>query len=194
MFTKTLYHVSYDKIGRFTPRIPQNRCPGENGAIPRICLSDSIEHCINALPCRAEPIRRSMNAGASVGLFVYTFYPEDEETILCPEQISHMVPDALDNHEYWLLAEPGYFEEIECRVVSAEFTRGSKFSGIRKITLGTPTLESRLAAQVVAKHHEKFPDERTFNAGNVYYEMPTVIAAAQRRAAERSLHAKVHAI
>lgn len=194
MFTKTLYHVSYNKIDRFTPRIPQNRCPGENDSIPRICLSDSIEGCINALPCSAEPIRRAMNADASIGLFVYTFYPEDEETILCPEQISHMVPDALDNHEYWLMAEPDYFEETECRVISAEFIPGTQFSGIRKIILGTPTLESRLAAQIVARHHEKFPDERSFDAGSVYYEMPTVIAAAQRRAAERSLHAKIYPV
>ena len=45
-----LYHVSYNKVDRFIPRVPKERAGGENDDIPRICFSDSIEKCIAAKP------------------------------------------------------------------------------------------------------------------------------------------------
>lgn len=37
-------------IEEFIPRVPESRMIGENASIPRICLSKTIEGCINATP------------------------------------------------------------------------------------------------------------------------------------------------
>ena len=49
----TLYHVSYDLSSkleqRFDPRLPSSPMRGENTSIPRVCLSDTIVGCFNAM-------------------------------------------------------------------------------------------------------------------------------------------------
>lgn len=48
-----LYYVQrcYEPIIKeFVPRVPESRMEGEDGKIPRICLSKTIEGCINAAP------------------------------------------------------------------------------------------------------------------------------------------------
>lgn len=49
-----LYHLSYDPVPFFIPRVPKSRLPMEDAETPRICLSDRIERCVNAKPCQAQ--------------------------------------------------------------------------------------------------------------------------------------------
>ena len=54
---EVLWHVSFDKVpeGRFIPRVPENRITQgeyiEDDTIKRVCFSNSIENCLNAMPC-----------------------------------------------------------------------------------------------------------------------------------------------
>lgn len=43
-------HVSFDIVTEFVPRVPRQRCPGENSSIPRICAADNLYNAINAIP------------------------------------------------------------------------------------------------------------------------------------------------
>ena len=48
-YMKKLYHLSLIPVEEFIPGVPTYRRPEENGAIKRICLSDSIENCLSAV-------------------------------------------------------------------------------------------------------------------------------------------------
>lgn len=43
-------HVSFDIVEKFIPRVPRQRCQGEDMSIPRICVADTILDAINAIP------------------------------------------------------------------------------------------------------------------------------------------------
>lgn len=72
-----LYHVSYDPIWFFNPRVPKSRLPMEDAETPRICLSDRIERCVNAKPCQAQALYLAKEYGLRVPLYVYEFDTDD---------------------------------------------------------------------------------------------------------------------
>ena len=45
-----IYHVSFDRVTEFIPKIQKNICPGEDATIPRICAVPTIEQALNAVP------------------------------------------------------------------------------------------------------------------------------------------------
>lgn len=59
-----LYHVATNVFttGQCTiyPRIPKSAAPDEDKKLPRICLSDSIEHCLEALLTKVRPSTRML--------------------------------------------------------------------------------------------------------------------------------------
>ena len=63
-------HVSLDIVERFVPRIPGQRIPGEDGTIPRICVSNRLLDCINAMPSGPEALQ-SMEPVSYTHLDVY---------------------------------------------------------------------------------------------------------------------------
>ena len=99
------YHVSYDRVPKFVLRVPKNRLYGEDDVTPRICLSTSIEQCVNAKPFSAQALYLAREFGLAMALYVYTFRSEDipEGRLLGPEGLVDLVPDALESNEYWLL-------------------------------------------------------------------------------------------
>lgn len=100
---KVLYHVSLEPVDSFKPRVPKSRVNGEDSAEGRICLSDSIKNCINAMPFGAFPIQTMALFGCSAVIYVYRFeIPCGYEGLKSSSEIQLMVPDAKANHEYWL--------------------------------------------------------------------------------------------
>lgn len=99
------YHVSYDRVPKFVLRVPKNRLYGEDDVTPRICLSTSIEQCVNAKPFSAQALYLAREFGLAMALYVYTFRSEDipEGKLLGPEGLVDLVPDAAESNEYWLL-------------------------------------------------------------------------------------------
>lgn len=99
----TLYHVSFDISQAehpMVPRIPKSTGPDEDVFTKRICLADSPEHCFQAMPHR-----RWKDVGASFLLRVAQIDNEDQD-LISPEKLKAwgLVPDALENHEYWYTA------------------------------------------------------------------------------------------
>lgn len=102
-----LYHVSYDRIENFVLRIPKNRLPMEDSTTPRICLSTSIERCVNAKPCQGEALYFARQQGLRVAFYVYEFDTEQipAENLIPPKMLQehYGVLDAEKNKEYWIV-------------------------------------------------------------------------------------------
>lgn len=120
-----LFHVSYDPIPYFTLRVPSHRLPDEDGKIPRICLSDRIERCVNAKPGQATALYLAKKFGLKVPLYVYEFDTDDipAGALLEPQELSQLnkVADAERNHEYWLLTAGVPYQEIRYEVIGGGF-------------------------------------------------------------------------
>ena len=43
-------HISFDIVDEFTPRVPRQRCPGEDETVPRICVAEDILIAVNSVP------------------------------------------------------------------------------------------------------------------------------------------------
>lgn len=104
---KKLYHISLD-FGKnddlcFIPRIPASAADGEDKTIKRVCLSDSIEGCINLADLSNGDLKSHLfpiKSEKSSPIKVYEFHI-DTDSILYPNQISKYVPDAEIFGEYW---------------------------------------------------------------------------------------------
>lgn len=120
-----LYHVSYDKISKFVPRIPKDRLLGEDGTVPRICLSISIENCINAKPNQAEALFLAREQGIPMPIYVYEFDSEQipADKLVEPQILydKYDVLDALDNKEYWLLDGTVPYVETRYECIGGNF-------------------------------------------------------------------------
>lgn len=104
-----LYHLSYDRIDRFLPRIPAQRIDGEDGTTPRICLSDSLIKCVNARPGKAQAIAVLHGHGVPCTAYLYEFDLDPcGPGIVWPSELKsrHGVIDAVANGEHWLLDAP----------------------------------------------------------------------------------------
>lgn len=122
-----LYHVSFDRVERFTPKVPENYSYGEDDQTPRICLSDSVVRCINARPGQAWPIYYAKKAGIPVGFYVYQFHITDapNAALLFPAEVAERgVRDAVYWHEYWLLEAPTAVTETFLEVRGITYQRG----------------------------------------------------------------------
>lgn len=109
----TLYHVSLIPVTCFYPRIPGNRASGEDSKIKRICCSNSIKNCINAMPGDASTIDCLFRISAKPVIFVYKMeVPDHAEYMLDPKQVFPYVPDAISNSEYWLTQAPDVIREL----------------------------------------------------------------------------------
>lgn len=158
-----LYHVSFDRVKRFAPRVPQNISPGEDTTTPRICLSDSVIRCINARARQAWPIYNAMQAGVPIGFYVYEFQTDEfpPNALLYPEDIRKRgVIDATFWHEYWLLKPPRAVSETFFVVREATYQEDcapSKWASSLSLEPSTdPTvhLAERFARQASKKLNE----------------------------------------
>lgn len=120
-----LYHVSYDRISRFELRVPRNRLPDEDDTTPRICLSDSVERCINAKPSHGQSLYQAKCHGLRVALYVYEFDTNDipSDALIAPDELvdHYHVADAKFNHEYWLLDADIPYKETRVEFVDGGF-------------------------------------------------------------------------
>ncbi|MBR6618760.1 MAG: hypothetical protein IKK85_00280 [Clostridia bacterium] len=113
-----LYHISYDTSEpldkEFVPKIPKNCATGENESIERICLSDSIEGCINAAE---DNLRNYEDADKAIIVVWEKEFSFPDDKLMCWPYLyeNNFVPDAALTHEYWYLEKvrmQGSFYEI----------------------------------------------------------------------------------
>lgn len=125
----TLYHVSYDLSSkleqRFDPRLPSNPMRGENTSIPRVCLSNTIVGCFNAMKENLKS--RIDNHAANMIIWQKRFNLEDPSLVHWRTLYEKgLVPDAALTHEYWYkkpVTMSGAFFEIKqagCGLIATE--------------------------------------------------------------------------
>ena len=99
-----LYRVSFDKSASldrtFVPMIPESAGLDEDKTIRRVCLSSSIEGCLQAIPRGGKDI----SVGAELIIYEADIDASDENLIF-PEEVREYVPDALENDEFWYMKE-----------------------------------------------------------------------------------------
>lgn len=107
-----MVHVSFDRVSEFVPRVPENRCPGENSTISRICVALSIEDALNAMPRAGVLMDYMRQLGLPIILHVYHL---EGGRVMPSEEVMQYVPDAEISHEMWLLEKPKkiYREDYE---------------------------------------------------------------------------------
>lgn len=90
------------------PRVPPCRANGEDGTIPRSCFSDSILGCIKAIPDRYDGVFNRVYLQGEKGIpALFSVYKIEENelpegVLRTPEGLKELVPDAVENREYWV--------------------------------------------------------------------------------------------
>ena len=64
-------HISFDIVDEFIPRVPRQRCPGEDETVPRICVAEDILNAVNAVPQAGLVMENMKNIGLPVVIHAY---------------------------------------------------------------------------------------------------------------------------
>lgn len=100
-----LYNITFreDTSKILTPRIPYTAGDGEDKTQERVCFSDSLNRCIEAI----GPCERDMHIGSTFYVRSVDTSDMNAESIITPQELfdRELVPDALEIHEYWYLKE-----------------------------------------------------------------------------------------
>lgn len=101
---KTFYHVNLNINGcfikEFIPRVPNSALDYEDKKTKRICLSDRLEGCFDAINLSA-----AWDPNDNI-IFVHEFYIDDKDPkLIHPEELyeNNLVPDAIYSGEHWYL-------------------------------------------------------------------------------------------
>ena len=113
------YNVTFnlaDNRDILTPCIPDSAGTDEDKTIPRVCLTDSIEHCIQAIATG----NREVYKGAQ--FIVREADIKSDEKLVHPRFLKELnyVPDALENNEYWYL-NPIKVKRYICKIESFDY-------------------------------------------------------------------------
>ena len=111
-----LIHVSFDLVKEFIPRVPKQRCPEEDGTIPRICVSPSLEKCLQAVPQAGEVLHQMKELG--LPLIIHGYYMECKHPLY---DVSKYVGDAEATGEMWILDKPDKIRRIDYEVIFDDF-------------------------------------------------------------------------
>lgn len=98
------------------PCIPESAAKDENKTIPRVCMTDSVEHCMQAIAVGNRDVQsgskfilRKINIKSDDGLINPRFLKE-----------TSYVYDAMENNEYWYL-HPVKTENYLCEIISFDY-------------------------------------------------------------------------
>lgn len=95
-------HISFDIVDEFTPRVPRQRCPGEDETVPRICVAEDILNAVNAVPQAGLVMENMKSLGLPVVIHAYYLTGEG----MGKEKVQNYVPDAKLTGEFWLTEKP----------------------------------------------------------------------------------------
>lgn len=124
-----LYNITFDlKDDRqlLEPCIPKSAADDEDKTIPRVCFTDSVEHCFQAIP------GDSRNACKYAEFLIRSIEINVEECV-SPQELfdKKLVPDALENQEYWVL-HPVFCDVYKCVLLDFDHEFAIAWSCINK--------------------------------------------------------------
>lgn len=113
----SVWHASFDPVDRFTPRVPESTCPGEDTKIPRICVAPSVAWAIKSIPGIGKAITNLTKYKIPYVIYVYEI--KTEKGFLAPDQLVwECVPDTRQTKEKWLLREPVFIKKNTVKLIS----------------------------------------------------------------------------
>lgn len=153
-----LYNVTFnmqDKRRVLEPSVPESAGSGEDKTIKRICLADSVEHCMQAIAVGNRDIRE----GATFILREVDTKDLDKKLLIKPKELKEkgLVPDALENNEYWYLGKIK-FNRVACKIVEFD----------AEIDLAWTCIPIKACRSVVKKYLPNFPVNRYKITKNLY--------------------------
>ena len=109
-----LYNITFnlkDTRKILESAIPDSAGTVENKTIKRVCLTDSIEHCMQAIAVGNRYI-----ANGAKFIVREVNIPKNANALIHPNQLykNNLVPDALENNEFW------YLHSIKCKTYLCE--------------------------------------------------------------------------
>lgn len=132
---KILWHVSFEPIKQFELRVPAHTIKGEDNKTPRICMTESVESCINAMPAGGYALKGLMSLPKSERIiFAYTCL--DEYKLIEPNELveKYGVLDAKATTEHWLLEIPK-LKEVAFKVYDAKWHKQTDSFGNKGIVI-----------------------------------------------------------
>ena len=108
---RRMIHCSFDLVDKFVPRIPKNRCIGEDATIPRICAGQTIRGCLSSMPKAGDTMHRMRQMGLPV--IIHAYYMRCKHAVF---DIKDYVPDATTTGEIWLLESPSEIHRVDYEI------------------------------------------------------------------------------
>ena len=118
MKDEILIHASFSQVKQFTPRIPENRLPGENDTIPRICFSTKLESALTSMPSGGIALKGLLKAIPHVAPVIHIYcchiWENEHVRFIRPADVKRFfhVLDAADRSEWWALDTPKLHHKI----------------------------------------------------------------------------------
>lgn len=131
-----LWHVSFEKVDNFSPRIPDTIMAGEDEITPRICTATSIKNCLTAMPSGGAALKGLVDStkkikGMLAIIHAYCFVTSaTDPRVVLPKILKEKygVLDAEATGEHWITEEVR-FEHRVLEIRSAEFTKATDAHG-----------------------------------------------------------------
>ena len=145
-----VYHVSehiFKSIKEFIPRIPKSRLVNEDDKTNRICVGLSIENCLCGLHYEVfsrellvenkylfsvgenkQDCYEFVDGFRSMKVYEFECNPED---IIKPNELTHLVPDALQTKEHWLTKKIKPIKEYIINIECFDFTGDMMVSNVK---------------------------------------------------------------
>ena len=167
----TLYNVTFNMRDRrrvLNPSIPESAGDGEDKTISRVCFTDSVANCIQAIAVCNRDIRE----GATFILREVDTDKLDKRLLIKPKELKErgLVPDALENNEYWYLGKVNV-ESMACKIVEFD----------AEIDLAWACIPIQSCRAIVKKYLPKF-------AVNKYKITKNLYDAAMKYCSENKLY------
>ena len=133
-----MVHVSFDLVDEFIPRVPKQRCEGENDTIKRICVAPSIIEALNAIPQAGLVVRNMKSLGLPV--IIHCYYLKSDK-VMSNEEVQKYVPDAMATMEMWILEKPKAMNRVDYEITDCIVKQGVDAFGNEQFEVQLPEIK-----------------------------------------------------
>lgn len=126
-----MVHVSFDIISEFKPRVPKNRCEGEDNKIPRICVSKNLIGAIRGMPQGADTVLAMEKL--KIPIIIHAYYLTSNNVVSSENLLKRkLVPDVLNTHEMWITTTPTSIYRVDYKVENADIIDVECVDGVKR--------------------------------------------------------------
>lgn len=133
-----MIHVSFDLVNEFIPRVPKQRCEGENDTIRRICVAPNIIKALNAIPQAGLVVRNMKSLGLPV--IIHCYYLKADK-VLINDEVRKYVPDAEFTGETWILEKPKGVNRVDYEITDCIVRQGVDVFGNEQFEVLFPEIK-----------------------------------------------------